>query len=550
MEKILINKLKMVRVLMFICVTSVFMGILSCNDEFLDRKPLTSISDADVWGDLNLIEAFVNDIYGDVPHGFDTNIADITDECYRPNNTNTVVYNSGGLNGSNMGAVNYWSRYYGIITKANVFLDNIDNVEIKFIDPADQTKFDRIKGEVIFLRAYAYFKLASFHGGVPLITKPFKLDDNFFVTRDSYDDVMELVLNELDYSASLLPLRYDAANSGRITKGAALSIKSRALLYMASPLWNPNNDRNKWQKAADAAKAVIDLNEYQLVSDYSSIFDIQDDSERIFWQKFDNKVVARHYLEQSWFPNGSAGRGHYHILQNAIDDFEMTSGLLPNEEPNYNSQNPYVNRDPRFYDIVLYNGAPWQDREIETFIPRGDDSMEASSNPESGSRTGYFVRKFVKEDIRNPTANNVSNTPWIYCRYAEILLNYAEANFYLGNENIAREYLNKVRSRPSVNMPDVYNTGQDLEKRIQNERRIELFMEQHRWFDVRRWKIAEITNNEDARRAIINKNSETGELTFSYTVFEERIFPEHYYLAPIPQSEIDKNSNLTQNPGY
>jgi len=199
--------------------------------------------------------------------------------------------------------------------------------------------------------------------------------------------------------------------------------------------------------------------------------------------------------------------------------------------------------------MILYDGAPWQDREIETFRPGGADSEDGNEGW-NATWTGYYPRKFIDESITRPSSTNISDPQWIYSRYGEILLNYAESMFYLGEEDIAREYLNIVRSRPSVNMPPVTDSGESLERRIQNERRIELYMEEHRWFDVRRWKIADITENKPAERVSISKNMLTGEKTYKIEVFEDRKFLERNYLVPIPQTEIDKNPFLTQNPGY
>lgn len=331
-----------------------------------------------------------------------------------------------------------------------------------------------------------------------------------------------------------------------------MAVKSRALLYRASPLNNPENDQQKWQDAADAAKAVIDLNQYALFDDYRTMF-LEENiyNSEMIWQRPYNQFASREavYVELSTYPNGYNGFGQVHPLQNLVDDYETVNGLLPENDPAYDPQNPYVNRDPRFYATILYDGAPFQGREVETFLPGGLDSNEGPVSAWNATQTGYYQLKFANERIVNPSGNNMSQTPWTHYRYAEILLNYAEASYFLGDEATAREYINKVRSRASVSMPDVTESGEALLKRLQNERRIELVFEEHRWFDVRRWKILPQEADEDKMRMSIRKNPD-GTKEYNVEFFKEGVFNEANYLLPIPQSEINKNALLEQNPGY
>jgi starch-binding outer membrane protein, SusD/RagB family len=387
---------------------------------------------------------------------------------------------------------------------------------------------------------------------VPLITEPFNLEDNFDIPRSSYDECMNFVIKELDEAIDLLPLDYDAQNQGRITKGAAMAIKSRALLYAASPLNNPSNDQSKWQKAADAAKAVIDLNKYQLYPNYKEMFqaDHNYNSEMIWVRPFNHVVdPVTTGIELRLYPNGFNGFGQIEPLQNLVDQYETLNGKLPAEDPNYDSQDPYVNRDPRFYATILYDGAPFKDRTIETFLPGGKDSKEGPVTPFNASESGYYLRKYIDESITNPNYTNASDPTWPFIRYAEVLLNYAEAEYYLGQEDVCRQYINMVRSRPSVNMPPVTESGDALLKKLQNERFIELAFEAHRYFDVRRWKIAPQVLNVPAKGISIHKDA-NGNKTYKAFTIEQRHFSDKNYLVPIPQSEIDKDAKLEQNPGY
>jgi len=295
---------------------------------------------------------------------------------------------------------------------------------------------------------------------------------------------------------------------------------------------------------------TIDLNLYSLHPDYKETFtEVGNFNEEIIWEFVTNqglKYSSQYRIERKIFPNGSQGWGHPSPSQNLVDCYETLNGLLPKDDPSYDPQDPWVNRDPRFYASILYDGAPWQDREIEVFLPGGADSNQGNEGW-NARWTGYYIRKYVDGSIIVPTNTNTSNPNWPYARYGEILLNYAEAQFYLGNEDITREYLNKIRSRPSVNMPDVTDTGMDLEKRIRNERRIELYCEEHRFFDMRRWKIATL---DSLYRMNVYKDPVTGVKTKFITGFMVLNLPERMYLTPIPQSEMEKNPLLEQNPGY
>jgi starch-binding outer membrane protein, SusD/RagB family len=536
--------------------------ISSCSKDVLDKIPLTSYSDASVWKDQSLIDAFISNTYRVFPIGWSI-LANLSDECNRRNNVGYATINSGNLTPSSTGQINYWSNtsgtggdgytssgYYDVIKRCNIFFEKIGEAAFS------ETIKDRMTGEMKFFRGYAYFRLATFYNGVPLITKTFKLTDDFYLPRNTYAECMDFALTELDDAINLLPLDYDAANKGRITKGTAMAAKARALLYMASPLNNPSNDQTKWQKAADAAKAVIDLNKYSLFANYKTSYtDAAIYNSEIIWERlYNNKLYPEISIEQSYMPNGYYGYGQVHPLQNVVDDYEMLSGKLPKDDPAYDQQNPYVNRDPRFYDCIFYDGAMFQGRQVETFVPNGQDSYQGTITNWNATNTGYYPRKFINETMIVPGGTNSGNTPWPHFRYNEVLLNYAEAKYYLGDEATCRQYINLIRSRPSVNMPPVTETGTALLERLRHERRIELFMEEHRWFDVRRWKIAAQVLNQQARKVDIVKNLTTGKKTYTYSDLYisgmTKSFPDKMYYLPIPQDEMNKNSSLVQNPGY
>lgn len=539
---------------------AIFLTLFSwaCDTNVLDKVPLDRFSDEAVWKDAALTEAFVNNTYRIMPQGHTSGaqmLASVTDEAYYRTGRPDYI-SAGNITPAELGVLNFWTlggeaganySYWGVITKCNIFFDNIS------ASPIEETQKQRMIGEMKSLRAYAYFRLVAFFGGVPLITKSFTLNDDFNVARNSYSECMDFVVNELTEAASLLPVAYSGENKGRINKGAALAMKSRALLYMASPLNNAAQDRTRWEKAAAAAKEVIDLKIYSLFPNYKDQFLKKNlyNQESIWVRPFNYAVDPEGAnVEQTLYPNGYNGFGQSSPLQNMVDAYEMTSGKLPKDDPSYDPQNPYVNRDPRFYASVLYDGAPFQHREVETFLPGGLDTQEGPVSSWNATLTGYYFRKFIDETIVNPGGVVRGDSPWIYFRYAEILLNYAEASYFLGNEQTAREYLNMVRNRPGVEMPPVTESGSALFERIVNERRVELAFEEHRYFDVRRLKIAPDVLNRGGARMNIRKDPVTGKKTYQVQEFTTKRFYEKNYLVPIPQSEIEKNPLLEQNPGY
>ncbi|MDD4591691.1 MAG: RagB/SusD family nutrient uptake outer membrane protein [Parabacteroides sp.] len=536
--------------------------LASCGD-VLEKYPTDSYSDAAVWQDAALAEAFANYAYKTIPFGFQNKhgwrflpYANMSDECNSRNSwTNIQILIIGNASPSYSGPMDVWSGpewcYWEPISQANKFLDKIqESTGIK------ETLKNRLIAEMRVIRAYSYFKFTTHYGGVPLITQPFGLGDDFKIPRNSYDEVMKFVFDELEAAIPDLPLTYSAAENGRVTKGAAMAIKARALLYYASPLNNPSNDKARWQAAANATKEIIDLGIYELHPDYKQLFQEAGgyNTKEVIWGRPQNDAVEQESMvERLLYPNGWLGFAHPHPLQNLIDDYEMSNGKKVNEASSgYNSQDPYVGRDPRFYYTILYDGAPFKERTIETFRPGGKDSPDGAESSWNASETSYYVRKFIDESQSGATSgpDGSSSPTWIWYRYGEILLNYAEIMYMLGNETTCREFINLIRQRPGVNMPPVTESGNALWERYVNERRIELVFEEHRFFDVRRWKVAEDVFSKDRNRMDIQKNLVTGEKTYTVKFFQPAKFNPWNYLCPIPQEAIDQNSQIEQNPGY
>lgn len=553
------------KLIKLVCFFSIFFQMFSCTDDVLDKAPLDSYSDAQIWSDLVLTEAFANDLYTILPsaeHIWDnrTNrtwaLSSACDEAYNNfDDYNAVTMNAGELTPDNLGNFDIWSQSFSSIQNCNIFLSKIDNV------PGDAAKRDRLKGEVLYLRAYAYYQLVIDYGGVPLITAPFDLKSDFNVPRSTYQESVDFISAELDKASALLPLTQGSADYGRATKVAAMALKSRILLYAASPQWNPTNDMAKWQKASDAAKAVLDLNAAQLYTgNYPNLFTTRN-SELIMVRATNKKPMWRAFqgVEMFLSPSGFHGWSSFVPSQGLVDAFNTADGkLITDPSSGYDPQKPYVNRDPRFYKNIVYDGRAYgkpeffKDRydvgssNVAEFYEGGLDSPQGWDSW-NASLTRYTFRKYC-DTTYNFNSDTQTNKFWIVSRLSEIHLNYAEAQFYLGNNATAIQHLDMIRQR--AGLPSLPNSlsGTALENRIRNERQVELCLEGHRYYDVRRWKIADVTENKPLMGVVITKES-NGTKTYTYTKVQDRFFKTQHYLLPIPRDEINRTS-LVQNPGY
>lgn len=521
----------------------------ACEQDVLDKGPLDVVDESLVWSDPATAELYINDLYNYLTYYYIwdniDNMSDLTDgghswlPCY--------TYNYGEVNAS-YDPYGKWS-YYMQIRRVNNLLDHADELT------GDEDLINRVLGQAMFLRGYFYFYLVRAYGGVPLITHAQSLDEDLFVSRNTYEECVAFIADQMDQAAELLPEQWDGPNIGRPTKGTALAAKARMLLYAASPLTNPENDLSKWQAASDAAKAVINLGVYDLYPEFDQLF-LDDNNQEVIldvqWAypyrvtSDPEEVIGAEFIINPQGLNGAFGMNR--PTQEYVDMFEMANGkTITDPTSGYDPEAPYEGRDPRFYASVFYNGVLWRDDTVQTFIngkhgPGVNDLYETSS-----TMTGYYCRKFTDPSIPCVYLVDQIKANWIQIRYAEVLLNYAEAQIALGNEEEARTYINMVRDR--VGMPPTTATGDALVELYRNERTVELGMEEHRYFDIRRWKIAEEVLNRPVHKMTVVKNDDN---SFTYEVEEmaPRSFPERMYWQPIPIDEIRKNPNLVQNPGY
>lgn len=540
---------KIFNLLMFVS----FIAILSSctkTDEFLDKKPLGDYSEIDVWSDPALIETFVNSMYRNalgLPFTAEL-LSNYVDESnlawdWDIGSFNKSLMTSDGLYGwSTSWTAQYtrhfqWDPLYANVRRTNIFFSKINSVKSD-----DKVKLDNLKGQAYFMRAWTYFYLSNLYGGVPIITKVYGLNDEYTVARNSYDDCIKFIVGQLDSAVMNLPAAY--ATNGRVTKGAALALKSRVLLYAASDLHNPAKNSvvttgfskpellgytagdatARWTAAKNAAKAVIDLGKYSLykatpaatdsvANNFVELFTSKGTSEDILLQFFTPKT------DEDWDgynpglycgPNGYHNWGANAPLGELVDDYEMKDGSKFDWNNPVHKANPYLKRDARFYATILYEGVEWRKRPtdglaIDPFskiqvghvydlsgkmIRAGLDTREGPIEDWNGGKTGYYVRKYIDPAVDPQYVKQ--DVPFKHIRYGEILLNYAEACIELGQDAEARTYINMIRTRAGQPAIAASVTGDALKETYRHERRIELAYEEHRFWDVRRWLIGPV----------------------------------------------------------
>lgn len=528
--------------------------IASCSKS-IETEPLERIGEDLVFDQIDknadYAKQFLNGTYLQLPDGYNRvlgNFLDVgTDDAVSSENGSIVEgFRTGLVSGQNV-PDNTWARNYTGIRRANMFLSKIDLV------PATPELKIQWKAEARFLRAYFYFELVKRWAGVPLVgDKIFGLNDNVNLKRNTVDECYDYILSEIEAIKDLLlPETVTDQNIGRANKGAALALKSRILLYRASPLLNPNADPQKWTAAAKAAKDVMELGSYGLGTDFIALFNAVKNKEIIFMKE----QAQNQSVELNNGPIGyTLGNGTTSPTQNLVDAFPMKNGKMPQESGSgYDAADPYKNRDPRFGATIMFNTTQWLDRPVETF----NGGLDRPGGSRTQTKTGYYLRKFMGKFENSGTYSN-QNHHVILFRYAEILLNYAEAlNEVNGPVNEVLDAIKAIRKRAGITAgtDDRYGiaigiTKDQMRKLIINERRIEMAFEEQRFWDIRRWKIAEQVLNSPLKGMNIVKNVDG---TFSYTVLD--IAPAVFdasknYLFPIPYSEIQTNPNMTQNPGY
>lgn len=588
----------------------------ACDSDILDKDPQDRYSDAVVWSDINLADAYLKRVYRDLrPPHLEMNLSAVTDETFFIHIYGSDKFLRSLLSAGDGGPWQSW-RYrhtswylFEVVQKANVFIDNIDGLVDNYEGAAQADigrRADVMKGEALFLRAYAYSQMARTYGGLPIITEPFAVGDDYLsIERASFEETVNFIASECDAAAALLGTK-EEMEMGRATKGTALSLKSRILLFAASDLTadgtapskhvgyeNPNRQA-LWTAAKNAAKSVMDLGIYELADfgapdqeavaeGYYNFFREKDLSnpEMIWGKLYDQSVGDRHRTNRWQGPNGLNAWGGCNPTQNLVDAYQMSDGtdfwdhfdldgenLYQNVSGTFGHENPYYNREPRFYGSILYDSAQWQPRyaNLEDIDPLGIydrrtrrevvggqvtyerfglDTRQGPVEDWNGGYTGYLMKKYLDHEIHSRDEFNYN--VWIEFRYAEILMNYAEACMELGETNEAATYINMIRNR--AGLPDF--TG-DIEEALRYERQIEFTFEDKRFYDIRRWKILEetITNAQGMDIMEVTVDGVTNTTWRNINVQERYINDSKMYWIPILQDEMNRAPQLVQNPGY
>jgi len=553
------------------------LSLLSGCEDYLDPQVIVFENYEQVTTSYNYTKERLASVYSDIQSGFvridGAMLASASDEAEHTLETSAIhQFNIGSWNAySNPDDV--WAQYYRGIYKANQFLVSADSVDLDQyrLDPEKQdvyqTYLEEInawKYEARFLRALFYFELVKRYGGVPIITTAGSIDQDFsLVTRNTLEECIRFVTDECDSCAKVLPARpAQFEELGRVTRGAALALKSRMLLYAASELFNNyswasgysnpelvslSGDRQvRWQEAADAAKAVIDLStaaRYSLSDNYGDLYGSDNfrNSEVIFCDRAENS----NNFEIASFPIGfKLGNSGTTPSQNLVDAYEDITGLpITDPESVYDPENPFSNRDPRLKATILTNNTVFYNRPVECFNGGLDGPPIARA-----TRTGYYLNKYVNQGLDLETGQTSVHS-WIILRLAEIYLNYAEAlnEYNPGNPDIGA-YVNEVRERAGMpDLPAGLSQG-EMRDRIRHERRIELAFEEHRIWDLRRSMIATEVLSSPLEGMQITRNPADSTFSYQKVIVENRVFKPEMYLYPIPQSEIAIATGLIQNP--
>ena len=532
------------------------------------------------------VGGFMTDIYNTVPYDFGNYssgamLASASDESEYSKMGNAIEdFYNGAWSPSNAKST-YWSDLYTGIATCNTVLTEMSGLtfdELSLNDDYAQQmyRYNNYQYEARFMRAYFYFLLARQYGGVPIVGETMTPEEINVMKRSSADEVFQYIISECaaiqdkiinDY-ADLGDMALSNAETGRADRLAVLSLKAQAALYWASPLFNSSNDKERWHNAALYYKELFAACEKRgkgLAADYSSLWATDNyttasiTKEILFARRYYSSASGDHLVEGYNYPVGiEGGSGGNCPTQNLVDAYDMLNGKSINEAGSgYDENNPYAGRDPRFAMTVAYNGAQWPTYSGAPLLQTYTGG--ANAQPISGGTpTGYYLRKLCHGDISLADNGRLKNNfhTYVLYRVGAAYLDYAEAVYkYLGSADVtssefpmsARELASKTRVRAGMPELPAGLSNDAFWTKYKNERMVELAFEGYRFWDVRRWKEADKYFNEITEMKI-TKNADG---SFSYkrnTV--NRQWNDKMYLFPIPQTEVMKNTNLEQNPGW
>jgi hypothetical protein len=550
--------------------------VLASCTKVLDKKNLNAVNEGDVWNDLELATAAVNNIYAQSLPSWSSEYSDYSEES---DGGGSYMYGQLTEN-----SVNYWP--YNQIRDINVVLANVDKGTLKESDKK------LLKGQAFFFRAWQYFEMVKRYGGVPLVLEPQKVTDDLFVKRASTTETFNQIIKDLDSAIADLPAvaaTSQSLNNGRVHKGTALAVKGRVLLYWASPQFDPNQaEAGRWQAAYDANKAAKDY----LVSQG---FGLYPSFEGLWYNEMNKEVIfVKRYQfvtgVSSSYHNWSAATRPLDVSQGAtganrptwdiVNAFPMKDGKAitdPTSAYQYDAAHFWRNRDPRFNETIIYNGAPWG-LGMAAPQPGRLQFTYVGAETNSPTPTGFYMKKAVDTTQNSIQAFN-SGTDWIELRYAEVLLNLAEAANEIGKTNEAYPELIAIRARAGIDpgSDNLYGLTPSMNQAqmrdaIMREREIEFAFESKRFWDLRRRRMFESTLN-GKRRTGLKTTLKTGvtkaqvsalspaQLDANYDqYFNQQVItldtqfpinwkPEYYFFA-LPTSILQLNSNLEQTQGW
>lgn len=547
-------------------------SLLTSCDSFMDCNESDYYSLDQIRESYDRVKQFVTNVYGYLPSNFcniDGAMLDAaTDDAVHVYETSQIQRFVNGTWSANNTVDDQYSTYYNGIHDANFYLENLTGLEFKTWENGDKYQdwmknYPNWEHEIRFLRAYFYFELVRRYQNVPLITKPLTMAEANVAEPATAEQILDFIISECAAIAGSLPISYEnvpGGEKGHITRVAALALKARAALYAASPLYDiTSNGKNKdkWIVAAKAA--------YEIIGKSTELGVGLDNS-------FSNLFGSKNYLskevilvratgtgssfESANFPMGiQGGRTTTCPTENLASAFEMANGTAFDWNNVTMRENPYNNRDPRFYLTIAHNGMAWPSTKPVEIWEGGANGLPLTN----ATTTGYYLRKYVDNSISFEAGASSAGTDhnWVLFRYAEVLLNYAEAmaNAYDNIEYTdtdcgmsALDAINAVRGRTGVNLKALSKTMSTIDflKRVKNERRVELAFEGHRFWDLRRWK--ELGDSKDIYAVKITKNGTR--VTYTKSMLMRRTVEDKLYFYPIANTELFKNTNLKQNPGW
>lgn len=537
---------------LYIAAAIAVLGTTSCVD--LDRYPLEELSDKSFWRSPDDAEKAVSNLYTSLPYW------DVDDAINSDDAVHGIKWAAGNISKGVYDPQDFgWKENYAAIRKANIVLSKVN-----LIPNYDGEKKNRVLGQAYFFRALQYFNLIRSYGDVPYVDKPLSLSDQEGIVRTPREEVYGKVMQDFDKAIEYLPKSWSASEYGRVTKGAALAMKARAALYYG-----------KWDVAAESAKKVMDLNEYNLYDEQNT-----GKYQELFWEKADGCkefILVKQFkeAENSWFLIGweafpTKGWGGINPTQSLVDAFEDIEGAPIAKSTLYDPKKPFEKRDPRLEVNVLHHGETLYGVTINV-APLKSAAPTGIGQHGDATATGYYQQKWLDPSIDPSSKGWDMGKDAVLIRYAEVLLTYAEAKNELSPlDDEAFKAVNAVRKR--VGMPELQKTDaskptycgtqDDLRQRIRNEWRVEFALEGgKRQWDIRRWGIAKKVLNEPflgLKYKLVDspdaKKEDGGKICILYEGENVKLtgskYEDHNYVYPIPQEERDLNPALTQNPGY